>query len=317
MGKSILKKIVLTIPILLMVSVILFFLMNILPGDAAAGLTTADQSAEYLEQLRARLQLDRPPVERYLNWITGVLHGDFGHSLITGQAVSEKIAQRLPVTIELTLLAMIIAVVIALPMGIVTSVKRNSPADTAISVLAMFGVGMPPFWLGMLLVLLFSITFRILPASGYVAFLNDPLQNLRRMILPAFTIGFSFAATVTRQTRSSMLEVLDEDYILTASAKGLGEGKVIWKHALRNALIPIVTTIAMQTGRLIGGAVVSEAIFALPGMGNAIIESILSRDYPVVMGMILVVAAIVVLINTLMDVVYILIDPRIARGGKG
>ena len=218
---------------------------------------------------------------------------------------------------ELTFLAMIIAVVVALPIGVITAVKRNSPLDTGMSLVSMVGVAMPPFWLGMLLVMLFSITLHWLPASGYKAFGDDPVGNLKRMILPAVTIGISFAATVVRQTRSSMLEVLDEDYILTARAKGLDDGPVIWKHALRNALIPIVTTIAMQTGRLIGGAVVSEEIFSLPGMGSEIVDSILSRDYPVVMGMIMVVAVLVVGINTLMDIVYILIDPRIARGGKG
>jgi len=219
MVKKIAKKILLTIPILLIVSIILFFLMNILPGDAAAGLVTADQSEEYIMGLRARLKLDDPPVKRYLDWMQGMLHGDFGTSLITGQPVAQKILQRLPVTMELTFLAMIIAVVIALPIGVITAVKRNSPLDTGMSLVSMVGVAMPPFWLGMLLVMLFSITLHWLPASGYKAFGDDPVGNLKRMILPAVTIGISFAATVVRQTRSSMLEVLDEDYILTAEPR--------------------------------------------------------------------------------------------------
>lgn len=317
MLRNIAKKILLTIPILIMISIILFFLMNILPGDAASGMVTADQGEEYVAQLRIRLKLDQPPVTRYLDWLLGMLRGDFGISLISGQPVVNKINQRIPVTLELSFLAMVVAVAIALPIGVITAVKRNSPLDTCMSMLSMVGVAMPPFWLGMLLVLIFSITLRWLPASGYVPFAQNPIENLRRMIMPAITIGISFAATVTRQTRSSMLEVLDEDYVLTASAKGLDDRVVVWKHALRNALIPIVTTIAMQTGRLIGGAVVSETIFSLPGMGREIVDAIMSRDYPVVMGLIMVVATLVVFINTLMDVVYILIDPRIARGGKG
>ena len=211
MAKNIVKKILLTIPILIMVSIILFFLMNILPGDAAAGLATADQGEEYIAQLRARLKLDDPPVKRYLDWMAGMLRGDFGTSLITGQPVAQKILQRLPVTLELTFLAMIIAVIVALPVGVITAVKRNSPLDMGMSMFSMVGVAMPPFWLGMLLVMLFSITLHWLPASGFKAFSADPAGNLKRMILPAVTIGISFAATVVRQTRSSMLEVLDED----------------------------------------------------------------------------------------------------------
>lgn len=317
MLKNILKKLLLMIPILITVSIILFFLMNILPGDAAAGMATADQGEEYIAELRARLNLDKPPVQRYLDWASGMLRGDFGNSLISGQPVAQKIMQRLPVTLELTFLAMLVAVIIALPLGVITAVKRNSALDTSMSAFAMVGVAMPPFWLGMLLVMLFSIYLGILPASGFVPFFENPLQNLRRMIMPAVTIGISFAATVMRQTRSAMLEVLDQDYMMTAEAKGLSDAVVIWKHGLRNALIPIVTTIAMQTGRMIGGAVVSESIFALPGMGSEIVDAILSRDTPVVMGMIMVVAFLVVIINTFMDIVYILIDPRIARGGKG
>ena len=304
------------LPILILVSVILFFLMNVLPGDAATSLTTAESSQQYIEKLREEMGLNKPVYIRYLDWIFGMLKGDFGNSLITGQPVVNKIKLRLPVTIELTLFAIIIAVITAVPLGIISAIKRNGPLDLLSSFFAMLGVAMPHFWLGMLLILLFSVTLRWLPASGYISFFTDPMKNLAGMIMPAFAIGTGFAATVMRQTRSALLEVLDQDYIVTAKAKGLKGSVVIWKHALRNSLIPVVTVIAMQTGRLIGGAAICETVFAMPGMGREIVDAIMSRDYPIVMGLIMVVAMIVILINTSMDVIYIIIDPRISHGRK-
>lgn len=290
--------------------------MNILPGDAAAGIAGENMSPEQLEQLREDMGLNRPPHIRYLDWIGRVLRGDFGKSLLTKQPISEKLALRFPVTLELTLIAMIIAIIVALPSGIASSVKRNSPLDMIASVFSMLGVAIPPFWLGMLLILLFAITLGWIPASGYVPFFENPSENLIRMIMPAVAIGVTFAAEVMRQTRSSMLEVLDQDYIVTAKSKGLSGRIVIWKHALRNALIPVITVIAMQVGRLFGGAVIAETVFAIPGMGSEIVRGIVSRDYPVVMSFILIIAAIVVAINTFVDVIYIIIDPRISHGKK-
>jgi peptide/nickel transport system permease protein len=313
---AILRRIVTMIPILLFVSILLFFIMNILPGDAAAGIAGENMSPEQLEQLREDMGLNRPPHIRYLDWIGRVLRGDFGKSLLTKQPISEKLALRFPVTLELTLIAMIIAIIVALPSGIASSVKRNSPLDMIASVFSMLGVAIPPFWLGMLLILLFAITLGWIPASGYVPFFENPSENLIRMIMPAVAIGVTFAAEVMRQTRSSMLEVLDQDYIVTAKSKGLSGRIVIWKHALRNALIPVITVIAMQVGRLFGGAVIAETVFAIPGMGSEIVRGIVSRDYPVVMSFILIIAAIVVAINTFVDVIYIIIDPRISHGKK-
>ncbi len=316
MAYMILKKVLSIIPLLLLVSVILFVLINLLPGDAAMGMVTEGASEDYVNRVRAEMGLDKPPVTRYFDWLIGIFRGDLGKSLISNQLVSVKIAQRLPVTLEITFVAMVISILIAVPLGILSAVRRGSIFDTIGSFVSMLGIAMPPFWLGMLLVLLFSVTLNALPASGFVSFAQDPLQNLRCVIMPAASIGVAFAATVMRQTRSALLEVMQQDYVTTAYAKGLKGRIVIWKHALRNALIPVVTVITMQIGRLIGGAVVTETVFALPGIGREIVDAILSRDYPVVMGMILVVAALVVVTNTLVDVLYILIDPRISTASK-
>ena len=316
MAYMILKKVLSIIPLLLLVSVILFVLINLLPGDAAMGMVTEGASEDYVNRVRAEMGLDKPPVTRYFDWLIGIFRGDLGKSLISNQLVSVKIAQRLPVTLEITFVAMVISILIAVPLGILSAVRRGSIFDTIGSFVSMLGIAMPPFWLGMLLVLLFSVTLNALPASGFVSFAQDPLQNLRCVIMPAASIGVAFAATVMRQTRSALLEVMQQDYVTTAYAKGLKGRVVIWKHALRNALIPVVTVITMQIGRLIGGAVVTETVFALPGIGREIVDAILSRDYPVVMGMILVVAALVVVTNTLVDVLYILIDPRIITSSK-
>ena len=316
MAYMILKKVLSIIPLLLLVSVILFVLINLLPGDAAMGMVTEGASEDYVNRVRAEMGLDKPPVTRYFDWLIGIFRGDLGKSLISNQLVSVKIAQRLPVTLEITFVAMVISILLAVPLGILSAVRRGSIFDTIGSFVSMLGIAMPPFWLGMLLVLLFSVTLNALPASGFVSFAQDPLQNLRCVIMPAASIGVAFAATVMRQTRSALLEVMQQDYVTTAYAKGLKGRVVIWKHALRNALIPVVTVITMQIGRLIGGAVVTETVFALPGIGREIVDAILSRDYPVVMGMILVVAALVVVTNTLVDVLYILIDPRISTASK-
>ncbi|MHC1758989.1 MAG: ABC transporter permease [Negativicutes bacterium] len=312
MARNIVRKLLMMIPILFLVSIILFTLMQILPGDAAYGLGP-DLDEAYIAQYRHAHGLDRPAYEQYLTWVNGMLHGDFGNSLISNQPIVTKIKMRLPVTVELALLSMIIAVIIAIPAGIISALKRNSALDTVISVVSMLGVSMPPFWLGMLLILLFSLTLHWLPASGYVSFSEDPLRNLARMFMPALAIGVSFAATVTRQTRSAMLDVWDQDYIVTAKAKGLKHRVVVFKHALRNAFIPVITTIAMQVGRLFGGAVVIETVFAMPGIGKEIVNSILGRDYPVVMALIMIVAFIVVVINTFIDAIYVLIDPRLSH----
>lgn len=316
MLSNIIKKVLSVVPIALFISIVLFMLINAFPGDATMSLIGETADKEYVAQLKERMGLDKPVVERYFSWLRDLLHGDLGKSLTSSETVSQKIKMRLPITLEITFVSMLISVLIALPLGVLSAVKRGGIGDTIGSVVSMVGVAMPSFWLGLLLVMTFAVYKNWLPASGFIPFSEDPVGNLKSILLPCVTIGFGFAATVMRQTRSSLLEVLQQDYIVTAKAKGLKNSVVIWKHAMRNALIPVLTVTAMQIGRLIGGAVVTEAVFAIPGMGTAIITSILMRDYPVTMGMIMVVAVIIILINTLVDVLYILIDPRISVKAK-
>ena len=301
---------------MLAVSILLFILINALPGDASMSVMSEASSKEYVEAMRQKMGLDKPPVERYFVWLKDALRGNLGSSLLTTETVAEKLALRFPITMEITLVAMMISVAIALPLGVLSALKRNSIYDIAGSLVSMVGVAMPSFWLGLLLVMYFAVGKRLLPASGFVPFSEDPVGNIRCIILPCLSVGFGFAATIMRQTRSALLEVLEQDYILTAYAKGIKHKVVIWRHAMRNALIPVLTVTAMQIGRLIGGAVVTETVFAIPGMGTAIVSAITNRDYPVAMGMILVVVAVVVIINTLVDVLYLLIDPRISTKAK-
>lgn len=316
MAGQILKKLLSIIPLMLAVSILLFILINALPGDASMSVMSEASSKEYVEAMRQKMGLDKPPVERYFVWLKDALHGNLGSSLLTTETVAEKLALRFPITMEITLVAMLISVAIALPLGVLSALKRNSAYDIAGSLVSMVGVAMPSFWLGLLLVMYFAVNKRLLPASGFVPFAEDPVANIRSIILPCLSVGFGFAATIMRQTRSALLEVLEQDYILTAYAKGIKHKVVIWRHAMRNALIPVLTVTAMQIGRLIGGAVVTETVFAIPGMGTAIVSAITNRDYPVAMGMILVVVAVVVIINTIVDVLYLLIDPRISTKAK-
>ena len=304
------------IPILIAVSLILFLLMNVLPGNAATSRMNVEASEQYIEQLEKNLGLDKPVHVRYWDWVRGMLRGDFGNSLLTSQPVADMIARRLPITVELALLSLIVAVIIAIPLGITSAIHRNKPIDLFASFFAMIGVTIPNFWLGMLLILYFSIRLKWLPASGFVPLVTDPMGNLTRMIMPALAIGTGFAAIVMRQTRSALLEVLDQDYIITAKAKGLKGSVVIWKHALRNSIIPVITVIAMSTGRLLGGAVITETVFAMPGIGKGIVDGIMNRDYPIVMGLIMISAVFIIVINTVVDVVYIFIDPRISHKSK-
>lgn len=317
MFATITKKILTAIPVLLVVSIVLFLLLNVMPGDAADSMAAADATAEEIAQLREDLGLNDPMYIQYLNWLKNVLKGDFGISLLNGASVTEKIATRLPVTLELTLLAMTIAVAIALPMGVLSATKRNSIFDTIASVFSMIGVAIPHFWLAMLLVILFAVKLYLLPASGFTPIDVSLAKNFRGMILPAFSVGLGFAATVMRQTRSNMIDVLSADYINTAKAKGMSNGVIVWKHGVRNALIPVVTVIGMQTGRLLGGAIVVESIFGLPGLGTAIVQSIFSRDYQMTMGCVMMVAIIIIAINTLVDILYVVIDPRTRSSRKG
>lgn len=313
---SILKKILTAIPVLLVVSIVLFLLLNVMPGDAADSMSTMDATAEEVEALRESLGLNDPMYIQYLRWLKNVLRGDFGISFLNGASVTEKIVTRLPVTLELTLLAMLIAVAIALPMGVLSATHRNSTIDAIASFISMIGVAVPHFWLAMMLIIIFSVNLHWLPASGFTPISQGLGKNLIKMIMPAFSVGLGFAATVMRQTRSNMIDVLGTDYISTAKAKGMSKSVVVWKHGVRNALIPVITVIGMQTGRLFGGAIVVETLFGLPGIGTAIVQSIFSRDYQMTMGCVMMVAVIIILINTIVDILYVIIDPRVRTTRK-
>lgn len=316
MLRQVIRKLLMVIPLLFLISVILFVLISMLPGDAVLSMIGDSGDIAYIDELREQMGLDRPLYQQYLEWIRNLLRGNLGKSIISRQSVADIVRVRLPVTLELSLLAIIFSMIIAIPAGILSAVKRNSVWDIITSFISMFGIAMPPFWIGMLAILFFSLKLNWLPASGYVPFFQDPIANLQSMLMPAFTVGLAFAATIMRQTRSAFLDVLSQDFIMTARSKGLKQRIVLWKHALRNALIPIITVISMQIGRLIGGSVVTETVFALPGVGREIADGLLSRDFPVVMTMILITAIFVVLTNTVVDIIIVFIDPRISRSTK-
>lgn len=291
------------IPVLLGVSLIIFTMVRVIPGDPAIILAGPHANKEQVDQIRAQLGLDRHPVVQYFSFLGDLVQGDLGRSSRTGLPVAREIMARLPNTVVLALTAIILASFLGILTGIVAGVKQNSIFDHLSMMIALFGLSMPVFWLGLMLMLLFSIQLGWLPSVG--------AESWKHLILPAITLGANSTAIIARMTRSSMLEVIRLDYIRTARAKGLTEKLVIWRHALKNALIPVVTVIGLQTGTLLGGAVLTEIVFAWPGIGRLLVEAILSRDYPVVQGLVLLVATIFIFINLIVDLLYSYLDPRI------
>jgi len=309
------RRLLLAIPTLVLVSVFTFSLQKLLPGDPVLTLAGEERSPEILQFLRHKYHLDEPVPVQYARWIGGVLHGDLGFSLKTDQPVTQLIATKLPVTIELAIFAMLIAFAIGIPAGVLAAVRKGSAIDLGANVAALSGISVPPFWLGVLMILLFAVKLHWLPASGFVPLRENPLQNLRTMLMPSLVIGAALAASLMRHTRGAMLAVLRADYIRTARAKGLLAPAVILKHALRNALVPIVTLTTLLFGELIGGAVLTEQVFTIPGFGKLIVDAVFTRDYAVVQGVVLCVACAFVLLNLLADVLYVLINPRLRVGG--
>ncbi len=316
MLRFLVRRLLLAIPTLLGIAIIVFLLMRSIPGDVVTNLVglQGNVSAERLQELRRMFGLDLPIHLQFKEWILGVLRGDLGTSLRTSRPVMQDLVLRFPVTLELTTLSLVFAVVVALPAGVAAAVNRGGPVDLAVSVLALLGLSVPGFYLGILLILLFSLRLGWLPPAGYIPFGENPLDNLRHMVLPALSLGLILAAATVRISRSTMLEVLGRDYIRTARAKGLTEGRVRYRHALRNALIPVITVVGLQFGTLLGGAVIIEQVFSLPGIGRFALEGINLRDYPVVQGAVLLIAGAFVLVNLVVDVLYSLIDPRIRYG---
>jgi peptide/nickel transport system permease protein len=305
-----LKRLGAIIPTLFFVSVIIFGLQQLLPGDPAIAMAGEERDPEVIKFLRGKFHLDEPLPVRYGYWLKGVMHGDLGESVRIQRPVTQLIVEKLPVTIELAALAMAIALVIGITAGIVSAVYKDTWVDYAANVFALWGLSTPNFWLGILFILLFAVRLGWLPASGYVSPLEDLKGNLAAMILPAFVLGNALAAVLMRHTRSAMLQVLSSDYVRTARAKGLDERVVILRHALRNALIPVVTLTALQLGELLSGAVLTEQVFSIPGFGKLIVDAVFNRDYSVVQGVVLFTATAYIVLNLLADVAYVLINPR-------
>jgi peptide/nickel transport system permease protein len=300
---------------LLLISIIVFTGVRLIPGDPARVLAGTDADAAGLEEIRQKYGLNDPYLLQYVRWLGLGLVGDLGESIRTRQGVARMVAGKLPITLELALLSILVALAIAIPAGVVAAVRRNTAWDVLASGVSLAGVSVPNFWLGIMLILLVSVRLGWLPASGYVSPIEDLLGNLKRMVMPAFVLGTGLAAVLMRQTRNSMIEVLSADYVRTARAKGLAGRAVVLRHALRNGLIPVVTILGLQMGALMGGAVVTEQIFVIPGFGRLIVEAVFTRDYPVVQGVVLITASSYVAINLLVDVSYSLLNPRIRIRG--
>lgn len=306
-----LHRLVVAIPTIILITVFVFLLQKLLPGDPVLAMAGEDRDPETLARLRDKYRLNDPLVVQYWTWITGVLQGDFGTSIRTGEPISKLIAQKLPVTLQLAGMSMVFAMLIGIPMGIISAVKKGTKTDFAANVIALSGLSIPNFWLGIMMILLVSVKWQLLPASGYVPPSEDLWQSLRTMLMPAFVLGTGLAAALMRHSRSAMLEVLRQDYVRTARAKGLSERRVVLKHAFRNALTPIVTLLALLFGELVAGAVLTEQIFTIPGFGKLIVDAVFNRDYAVVQGVVLVTAFGFILMNLLADMAYMLLNPRL------
>ncbi|MDH4393186.1 MAG: ABC transporter permease [Aquabacterium sp.] len=311
MTEYLLKRLASILPTLLFVSMLIFGLQQLLPGDPAKILAGEEQDPTVVAYLTQKLHLDEPLPVRYAYWVGGVLQGDLGESIRTQQPVLDLVLAKLPVTLQLGLMAFMVALVMGIPAGIVSAVGRGTAWDVAANVFALWGLSTPNFWLGILMILLFSVQLGWLPASGYVSPFEDLGANLQAMVMPAFVLGNGIAAVLMRHTRSAMLQVLSSDYVRTARAKGLNERTVVLKHALRNALTPVITLGALELGALLSGAVLTEQVFTIPGFGKLIVDSVFNRDYAVVQGVVLVTASAYILLNLLADVAYFLVNPRL------
>jgi peptide/nickel transport system permease protein len=311
LARLVLQRLAATVPVLLLVTAGVFALLHLTPGDPIDAMMAESADATAKASLRAELGLDRPLHVQYVAWMGRLLRGDLGHSIRNGEPVLENVSRRIRPSLQLALLAMAISLLVAFPVGIASAVRRNTSVDRVGTTFALFGICMPNFLLALLLIFLFGVTLRWLPISGYVDPAEELVDGLRSLALPAVTLGLALAAVVTRTLRSSMLEALTEDYVRTARAKGLSEWRVVRGHVLRNALIPVVTVLGLQLGTLIGGAVITEYVFALPGIGRLVVDAVFARDYPLVQGVVLLIAVGFIASNLVVDLLYGLIDPRI------
>jgi peptide/nickel transport system permease protein len=311
MTTFLLRRIALIAPTLFFVSLLIFGLQQLLPGDPATALSGEDRDPAVIAFIRQKYHLDEPLPVRYALWVRGVAQGDLGESIRIKRPVLDLIAEKLPVTGELALIAVLISLCIGIPAGIIAAVKNGTAIDYGTTMAALWGLSIPNFWLGILLILLFSVELELLPASGFVSPSESLRQNLLTLIMPAFVLGNFFAAGMMRHTRSAMLQVLGMDYVRTARAKGLPEIRVILRHAFRNALIPVVTLAALDFGALLSGAVLTEQVFTIPGFGKLIVDAVFNRDYAVVQGVVLFTAFAYIMLNLFADLAYVVLNPRL------
>jgi peptide/nickel transport system permease protein len=311
----ILRRIGLAVIVLLIVTLLVFMAMRILPGDPIFMLVSASDSGsistEVVERLRHEYGMDRPLIVQYFSWLGDVAHGDLGMSIVQKAPVASSIMQRVPVTLNISVLALVIAMIIGIPFGIICALRRGKWIDTFITILANFGITMPTFWLGFMLIYVFALQLHWLPTSGYTSPFTDFVKSTRQIIMPVICLSIFPIASMTRQTRSSMLEVLRQDYIRTAWSKGLRERSIVIRHALKNGLIPVITLSGMSLSNIIGGAVIIETVFNIPGMGRMLVNSVFAHDYPIVQGCVFIIAITVLFVNILVDISYGWLDPRI------
>lgn len=315
MLRYIIKRILILIPTIIVLAILIFTIVNAIPGDPAA-IALGTESTSDINDVRERMGLNKSKPERFVDWITGMLQGDLGDSYFLGRTVNEAIAERIPVTLSLATLSLVFAIIIGMPLGILASLKPNSGRDTTIMGISLLGVSTPEFFLGLIMMYIFSVKLKIFPSGGYTPLSEGFIPWLRSLTLPALSCGLSQAAYIARLVRSSMLEVLNQDFIETARSKGQTERKIVLKHALRNALLPTITAIGMVYALLLGGAFITESLFRLPGAGSLIISSIKKRDYPVVQGALMFFSVAILVVNLLVDILYSIVDPRVRFGTK-
>jgi peptide/nickel transport system permease protein len=315
MGAFLLRRTGQSLVTLLLATIVVFFGIRALPGDPALALAGEERDPAALAEVRAQYGLDQPILVQYWRWLTEMASGNLGESLRTGISVAETILTRIPVTLELALLSLLVAILLGVGSGVLAAVRRGSWVEWLANMAALLGLSVPSFWLGIMLILVFAIILGWLPASGYVSPLSDPVGNLQRMVLPSLVLGTQFAAILTRQTRSAMLESLGADYVRTARAKGLSERQVVLGHALRNSWIMVLTLLGLRLGLLISGAVITEQVFVIPGFGRLIVEAVFTRDYPIIQGVAIVSAVAYILANLGVDLLYSVANPRIRLPG--
>jgi peptide/nickel transport system permease protein len=315
LGRYVVQRLVVLVPTLFVVSVLIFGLQKLLPGDAAIAIAGEENDPVAVQAIRKKYHLDQPFVVQYGIWISKVVRGDLGESLRSRMPVRELLASKLPVTLELAVCSMAIALVIGLPAGVLSATRRGKAIDVVANLIALSGLSVPHFWLGIMLILLFAVNLGWLPASGYVPPWEDLRRNLTTILLPSFVLGTGVAGVMMRHTRAAMLQTLSADYVRTARAKSVPERLVVLKHAMRNALIPVITLGAIEFGRLLSGAVLTEQIFAIPGFGKLLVDGVFNRDYAVVQGVVLVSATLYVVMNLIADVLYFLANPRLRGDG--